>query len=213
MVTDTPGADWGFWDQFADGRWEPSTFVELDRYLRPEVTYVDVGAWIGPTVLYAAQRCRRVVALEPDPVSYAHLTQNLLANGATGVQAWSLALAPQDGPVLLHERGGWGSSMSTVLAPTGGETREVGGVSWARLVRGLDDVALVKMDIEGGEPLVIDDVAQWCVLRRVPLLVSLHAPWWRRGDEAVVEEALGVFDEVATLESSGGFSTVIGRWR
>jgi FkbM family methyltransferase len=208
-VGDTPGADWGFWDLFADGRWEPQTFAVMDRYLTPVSTYVDVGAWVGPTVLYAARRCARVVAVEPDPVACADLLSNLAANGVENVDVVAGAVAATTGTVRLHARDGWGSSMSSIVGD-GDETIEVYGISWHDLVAGYRNVALVKVDIEGGEALVLPAVAHWCAVMATPLLLSLHEPWWPPGAKAAVDGTLACFGHITELERAGGFVTVLG---
>ncbi|MEY8839315.1 FkbM family methyltransferase, partial [Cribrihabitans sp. XS_ASV171] len=41
-----------FWRKAAAGGWEPETFGVLERHLSAERDYLDIGAWIGPTVMY-----------------------------------------------------------------------------------------------------------------------------------------------------------------
>ena len=48
-----------FWRRVGSGLWEPQTFEVFERFLRPDRSYVDIGAWIGPTVLYGAMLSRR----------------------------------------------------------------------------------------------------------------------------------------------------------
>uniref|UniRef100_A0A7S4PXH1 Uncharacterized protein n=1 Tax=Alexandrium monilatum TaxID=311494 RepID=A0A7S4PXH1_9DINO len=65
--------------------WEPGTFRVLEQFARGAVV-LDVGAWIGPTALWAAHVARRVVALEPATKAFEELTANLRANpGAEAV--------------------------------------------------------------------------------------------------------------------------------
>lgn len=207
-VADTPGADWGFWEQYADGRWEPSTFQVLDRFLHPDDIYFDIGAWVGPTVLYAASRCRTVIALEPDPVALECLHVNIQANALGNVTVLPAALAPWTGGATLFPRDGWGSSMSSLIGS--GDGLEVATYSIDDLIRGFGRPGLVKMDIEGGEAIVLPEVAARCVEMACPLLVSLHAPWWPAGADGPVRAALELFGRATTVEQIGGFSTVLG---
>ena len=69
-----------FWRKAAAGKWEPETFAVLNAHLGPDRDYLDIGAWIGPTVLYGARKARRVVALEPDPVAFRALSWNIELN-------------------------------------------------------------------------------------------------------------------------------------
>jgi hypothetical protein len=54
-----------FWDAYEAGDWEPHTVDLFERYLGQTTTFVDVGAAIGATALYAASLAKRVVALVP----------------------------------------------------------------------------------------------------------------------------------------------------
>jgi hypothetical protein len=64
-----------FWEHITDGTWEMLTLRLIADVLlaRPDSVYVDVGAWIGPTVLVGAQFARRTLAFEPDPRAFSEL--------------------------------------------------------------------------------------------------------------------------------------------
>ena len=77
-----------FWSGVNDGRWEPDTFRLFDRVLMPNWRFVDIGAWVGPTALYAARKVATVDAYECDPVALGHLRdvglhRRLLAHALT----------------------------------------------------------------------------------------------------------------------------------
>lgn len=188
-----------FWRRVGAGLWEPQTFEVFQRFLRPDRSYVDMGAWIGPTVLYGAMLSRRVHALEPDPVAFAELAANVEANPALrpNIALYPYGIGPESGPLQLYAGGlyfgaqsEFGDSMSGMLAAPGAvgqPCREVQGMDLERFlaVNAIDDCNFIKMDIEGGEYAVIPGL--W---RRLPqlglptLYVSFHAP------EAARREAL-----------------------
>ena len=56
------GTNENFWKELSNNRWEPDTFNILDHYLKCNMVYMDVGAWIGPTVCYAAKKADLVIA-------------------------------------------------------------------------------------------------------------------------------------------------------
>lgn len=56
-----------FYGKLASGVWEPRTFRVLSDQLGPDVTYIDIGGWIGVTPFWAAKRAKRVIVVEPDP--------------------------------------------------------------------------------------------------------------------------------------------------
>ena len=56
-----------FYRKLESGAWEPRTFRVLSDQLGPDVTYIDIGGWIGVTPFWAAKRAKRVIVVEPDP--------------------------------------------------------------------------------------------------------------------------------------------------
>lgn len=145
-----------FWDRYATDDWEPETVAAFERFLRPETRYVDLGAWIGPTVLLAAPRVAQVVCAEPDPRAYAVLAANLALNPASAAKTVALQVAAGavDGAVTLTSPGeGGGSQSSVVRAGDGGARWTVEQVSFGTLLgrAGLDGADFVKMDVEGAE--------------------------------------------------------------
>src|SRR5580692_4173846 len=76
----SPANHLSFWDEVSSGTWESSTFAIFDRFLDRQHSYIDIGAWIGPTVLYGCQLAKTAYALEPDPLAYVELAQNIAVN-------------------------------------------------------------------------------------------------------------------------------------
>lgn len=151
-----------------DETWEPETFGVIDAYVRGG-TFVDVGAWNGLFSVFASRLADRVLALEPDPVARAMLFRTLELNRAKNVEVLPVAL--WSGPsVALHSHTEWGDSMT---GPTRkGEGHVFDAITVADLQGRVSDASLVKVDIEGGESEVIEDLCAW----GVPLLVSIHEP-------------------------------------
>ena len=53
-----------FYAQLVAGNWEPATFDVLAAMVDSSTTYIDIGAWIGVTPLWAASRAKKVIAVE-----------------------------------------------------------------------------------------------------------------------------------------------------
>lgn len=170
--------EWGFWDLAASGAWEPDTFDILDRFLTPDCEYVDVGAWIGPTVLYASRKARLVWAVEPDPVARAALNENLGLNGVTNVIVSPYAISAETGTGVLGTRTKWGDSQSSLIWSDRPDRRTVPTVTLETFCA-IRDIrpALIKMDVEGGEALIIPDAAGWLAAHGYPVWLSVHMPW------------------------------------
>ena len=205
-----------FWTARFGNDWELDTFRCLDEFLRADAIYLDIGAWVGPTVLYAADRCREVVCLEPDPVAHEALRRNIAANPEiNNVSVINAALGSDDGPVLIGGNGDLGNSESTILVEdqtyvgkqsvlsrksNPGKNRDwrAGPTTTAQMIspRTLfaryrnDELALVKMDIEGGEKIALPPLVEFLRHYRSVLLLSIH---WVYLDET---EVSGVINHV-----------------
>lgn len=213
-VIEAPDAHvWDFWGQFAAGKWEPGTFEVLDQFLTPQGAYVDLGAWIGPTVLYAAPRCARIVAVEPDPVAFDQLRRNLDLNPVGNVTLVAGAVDTHRDGTVLYSRAGWGDSMSTIMVCEG-DHMDVPTWRLPDLVGPLEHVDLIKVDIEGAESRVLPDAVGFLAERRIPCLVSLHEDWYGPGGAAETRAALGEFPRVTVLDTDATFAfrTVLCEW-
>lgn len=190
-----------FWDKVNSGRWEPQTFGVLDTVLFPEAVYCDIGAWIGPTVLYAARRCRQVYCFEPDRVAYRHLLENLQLNRLDKVLPFNLALAASPGMAsMASPRGKPGDSMTSLLLPAGKRAMDILCLTWQNWLELLDMpvINVIKMDIEGGEFDLLPTMVEYLELFRPRLYLSLHphllAQEQRPGRMAAIVASLKMYD-------------------
>ncbi len=175
----TPNID--FWERLEKGTWEPSTFTVLDAFATPDTNYLDVGGWIGPTALYAAQRARQAHAFEPDPVAYRELDANLRANRdrewASRLQLHNKAVSSSDGTLKLGSQAGGGDSQSSVFFSEAATSWEVEMISLRRFIEdnGLGhDPLFIKMDIEGAEYGLLPSLKGILAGHNVVLYLSLH---------------------------------------
>lgn len=163
-----------FWDWYASETWEPETIAVFDRFLHPGARYVDLGAWIGPTVLLAAAKSGRIVCAEPDPEAFPILRENLDLNPAVAAKTTALqvAVGPRDGSAVLSSPGGGGDSNSSLVRPRDtGSHWTVEQVTLSTLLArgGIDAPDFVKMDVEGAEYDLVP------TLHGIPVLyVAMH---------------------------------------
>ncbi|MFZ5673875.1 MAG: FkbM family methyltransferase [Pseudomonadota bacterium] len=138
-----------FYRKLESGQWEPRTFRALSDHLGPDVTYIDIGGWIGVTPFWASKRARRVLVVEPDP-KCREILKSLLPF-YPNVTLLESALSPE-GCIRLNAVEGFGSSETSALAIGDGASVEVEGCSMAKLLKRAGPGPLfVKIDIEGYE--------------------------------------------------------------
>jgi len=198
-----------FWRKATAGRWEPETLALLARHLDRNSDYLDIGAWIGPTVLYGARKARHVWAFEPDPVAFRALSWNIELNGLTNVSALPAAIWDHVGIArMAGYRGEAGDSTTSLLNATGEAGSDVLTIGWDDFVGSADlsAVSLVKIDIEGAEFDVLPRLAPWLEAHRPALLLSTHAPYL---DEGTRQNRMQTLAE--TLAFYGGWQDTKGQ--
>lgn len=147
---------------FFPDRWDCREREFLARELRPGAVFVDVGANFGGYTWWIlsrlGRRCRGLL-LEPDPALHAQLARNLEENGVENVRALPTAAGAAAHSATLHlGESNRGQSSLVEHAGTGASARTVAVRPLLDLVReeGFDRLDLVKIDIEGMEPRVLD---------------------------------------------------------
>jgi FkbM family methyltransferase len=170
-----------FWKEVEGNTWEVETFVVFDRFIAKDVIYLDVGCWIGPTVLYGAQAAKKTYAFEPDPVAYDEMRANLDANSAAGwssnVKLFKKAIAARSGYLDMGNRGDGGDSTSSALFVNQRTTWGAEAVALQSFIEDENIVAqriFLKIDIEGGEFELIPSIQSLLAREDVTLYLSVH---------------------------------------
>lgn len=176
-----------FWGEWQSGAWEPDTEAQLDRFIRPGSTFVDLGACLGVHSMGAAARGAKVIAVEPDRIAFEFLQRNCERNYPGVVTYVHAAIADHNGECTLTAHpAGWASSMSSIarFAPTP-SSYTVPCMTLQTLFEDFEvfDCSLVKMDIEGTEVDILESVAPWLAARKIPLRLSTHQDYW--GDKRI----------------------------
>jgi FkbM family methyltransferase len=178
----------------AFGLYELDTARVIRRVLGPGDTFIDGGANIGYFTLIAAKAVGptgRVHAFEPQPDNRRRLAEHVAMNGLGDVVTiHPVALSDQPGEVELHtfENPAANHGQSTLFVSPDTATRKVT-VESVRLDDYLPAVAprLVKLDIEGAEPLAISGMTQTLRAHHPDVIVELNATTLARGGFATRE--------------------------
>jgi len=187
-----------FWQATTSNTWEPDTFRILSRYLNPQSICYDIGAWIGPTAIYAAGLCKKVVCFEPDPVAYQYLLWNLRLNALPDILPLNIALADRDSSRHMSSMGVLGDSMTSLLTS---EKRkgsvEVLALSWKTWLNlGIAEKPdFMKIDIEGSEFSLLPTLKDYLHAHKPTLYLSTHTPFLEAHQR--VEEMAKVLDVMA----------------
>lgn len=163
-----------FYAKLVAGNWEPATFDVLAAMVDSSTTYIDIGAWIGVTPLWAASRAKKVIAVEPDPYCVQTLKFLITENACKNLVLLDGALAKEE-VVELGENGGFGSSESSLLVKTGQNTVKVRGVKISDILKEAGHgPKFCKIDIEGFEYEITDHLLELAVPEMKGMQVAIH---------------------------------------
>lgn len=188
----------------------PAALAALTGLGRP-LRALDAGAHVGCFGLWLHGRLpiERIVAMEPDPHNAAHHRRQIELNGLA--DRWELieaAAVTADGTVSF-----------TVGSATTGRVTENGDLG-AASVRGrdlfamLDDVDLLKLDIEGGEWSILSD-PRARALQAPVVMLEYHAhgaPSADPGADARRALEQSGYETCDTLQTEKGFGVIWG-WK
>lgn len=174
-------SDHGFWHSF-NSNWEIATKRLYAKYTAPNKTVIDVGAWIGPTVLIGyANNAQHIYAVEADPVNTHILNVNCKLNFIEHkVTIINRCLFSLSGEVLSFGKSldadGCTSTMSF------GGPRKVLSSTLMDIIKqnqiDIDAVSLLKIDIEGSELFLVRDLIKLAEHKGLTVLLSLHPLFW-----------------------------------
>jgi FkbM family methyltransferase len=170
--------------------YEPETLSRMAELLRECRVFYDIGANTGLFSLLVAQLKPevRIVAFEPNPQTYARLSENIALNSlGARITALHAAIGLNDGLITLHVPNGE-FALSSTLAPEG-QTGDMPGhrpveVPCRSIVSVLTEFLppdVIKIDAEGYEAAILESMADFLARYRPQLLIEVldDAPFAR----------------------------------
>lgn len=176
-----------FWDRFENETWELDTTAIFDKYIDKNTTYLDIGAWIGPTLFYVAELAGKCFAVEADPIAFKRLDENLKLNSSedwfSNVELINKAISDKAGVINFGSQGQGGDSMSSILWGDFDTSWQVPTINAHQLIEQIKDGSnrfFVKIDIEGGEFTMLSSLKNFFELENATIYLSLHNIYLKR---------------------------------
>lgn len=182
-----------FWvDNYS--RWEHSKFAVFDRFLDKEKILIDIGAWIGTTAMYGSRKSKFVYCIEADNESFRDLSKNMEVNCEENYTIINKAIYNVDGLDVAFGKNLFltnskmndsTSHIHDVAALNRNDTPEyhiktitLHGMISSFAIDPLR-ISLIKVDIEGGEENILEDLFEIRQKFNTPLYISFHYDWWK----------------------------------
>lgn len=162
-----------------DGSYQGAHLDAALSYVTDWRVAIDGGAHVGTWSRTLSQRFERVLAIEPAPDTFEALRENLRRFGCANVEAVEGALGVHSGFGELTI-----DDANAARANTGGRFINYVGVHKTVTIVAIDDwqlpaLGLLKLDIEGAEPLAIQG-ATATIARCRPIVIYEDKKLWRR---------------------------------
>jgi len=162
-----------FLAEIGRGEYEPTLRQLILESVVPGALFVDVGAHVGYYSVLAAAAGADVIAVEPDPYNRAALAANVRG---LPVEVVAAAVADTVGQATFHPSAS--TTGSSLLARTDIELRRAVTVETTTvdtLVAGrFDRPLVVKLDVEGAEPLALAGAAKTLRATRLVVIAEVH---------------------------------------
>ena len=204
-----------FWDRAEAGAWEPDLLAALAPLTRPGTLFLDIGAWVGPTSLFAAAGGADILALEPDPVAARQFRRNCAANPALAsrIDLIDAALTADGEPATFGSPRKQGDSMGSLLlaGQDGARVWTAPGIAPTALAARIDRTRplVVKIDIEGGEYRLGSTLSQIAHLGPDAVFVGFH-PALMLSDDQGGPDALQRATDAIFAAFAGMNATLLG---
>ena len=182
-VDSTKLRSYKFWKRYMGKGWEPKTFKVFDEFLDKNHSYIDIGSYIGPTVLYGSQLAKHCFAIEPDPIAFQELKNNIELNDHLKPHITlskycisdSIRTAKFFVPNEKLEYGGGGSS-SLLDWKNKKKFWEVQTTTLQQFIQSfsITDCNFIKIDIEGAEFDLIPSISDYLKNQKPTLFIEIH---------------------------------------
>jgi FkbM family methyltransferase len=130
-------------------------FTFMKGYLKPGMTFVDVGANIGSHTVYGARLVTargNVFSVEADPETFALLQGNVSLNGAANAALFNQCLSDRPGLVTFNINP---DSARSSLLRKGTSQKQLPATTLDSLIPPMTQIDLLKIDVEGADYLVL----------------------------------------------------------
>lgn len=181
-----------------DQEWETHVVRQILAHLEPGAVFVDIGANVGVMSFHAAKAVGptgKVIAFEPNPDNVQRFLQGVDRNGFEQVRLYPMAASARHG--IFSILGGSNTHLKKAMRGA----RLVASLPADSVLEFEPRVDLIKIDIEGHEPLALAGLAQ--TLRRLsPLVLCEFNPRCLRAARAATPDAFAatLFAQAAQID-------------
>jgi len=178
-----------FWKDHYEN-WENSSFKVYDKYLSKNNILIEIGGWIGATSMYGCRKSKHVYSIEADFLSFNDMNINLQSNCTNNYTLIKKAIYNIDDVKLKFGKNKFleNSKMNDSTSHLYNDNDKpqeyyfVDTITLESIIKNYQinpsEIGLIKVDIEGGEEYILNDLNDIYKKYKIPIYVSFHLTWW-----------------------------------
>jgi FkbM family methyltransferase len=184
--TSIPCFGW-YMNVFSSENWERETFDIFNKVKDKNKIAVDIGGWMGSTCIWLSKNFESVIVVESDKNALIAMENNLKRNSCENVTIIDRAIYNEDDVEVYFGINeitgtGLGDSMSQIKNFSGNSNDyRTKTITLKNIVEnyGKEKISFLKIDIEGGEEMILHDIFEIGEKYNLKFWVSFHYPWWK----------------------------------
>jgi FkbM family methyltransferase len=171
--------------------WETETFEIFDKHLSQDKIFIDIGGWIGTTAMYGSRKSKHVYSIEADNQSCHDLMINLKSNCVENYTVINKAIFNVDNLKIM-----FGKNVHLSNSKLNDSTSHiydnvviqndcylVKTITLEKIIQtyqiNIPEISLIKVDIEGGEENILNDLFDMRIKHNISLYIRFHYSWWK----------------------------------
>jgi FkbM family methyltransferase len=174
--------------------WENDTFAVFDKYLNKDKIFIDIGGWIGTTCMYGSRKSKHVYSIEADIHSFNDMSENckincdnnytLINNAIFNIHNIDITFGKNKflNNSSLNDSTSQIYSANNITHDASVDYYTIKTITLNNIIQKYNinpfEISLIKVDIEGGEENILDDLYVFHKLYNTPLYISFHYSWW-----------------------------------
>ena len=182
-----------FWQNIYS-QWENETFEIFDKYLSKDKIFIDIGGWIGTTAMYGSRKSKQVYSIEADNCSFNDMLINLKTNCENNFTLINKAIFNVDNIEIMFGKNIYlenskmndftshiyNDKITDIITDDYYMTETITLKSLIEQYQiNASEISLIKVDIEGGEENILNELYDIRIKSNVPLYISFHYSWWK----------------------------------
>lgn len=188
-----------FMNELSNKKWEPETFEIFERVKNESLVAVDIGGWIGVTGIWLSKKFKKVIVVEADKIACEVMKKNLKKNSCDNVEVIEKCIFSQNQKKVFFGKNSYspqplGDSMSQYkLSSEDSTDYEIETITVSDILHMSESekIGFMKVDIEGAEEVILEELLYVCAKNKIKIYISFHIGWWKDKNVKRFESILG----------------------